>query len=116
MSLRKGVHSGHSKTRTQVALRGEKRLQNSASDLRGDPGTVVRNLYPGAAICGTGEHRNPTFTLDGVHGIEEEIHERSHAVRGTDQGEGWTAKLQHQLNPTQPRLADFDRFTNHFVK
>src|SRR4029450_13896595 len=116
MSLRKSVHSGHSKTRTQVALCGEKRLQNPASDLRGNSRTVVRNLYPGSAICCTGEHRNPTFTLQGVHGIEEEIHERGHAVGGTNQGQRQRAQLQPQLNPTQSRPADLDRFTDHFVK
>src|SRR5215471_7455491 len=116
MSLCEGVHSGDSETRTLIAFCGEKRLENPTSDFRWDSGTIVCNLNPGSVVCSTCEHRNPTFTLEGIYGVEEEIHEGSHAVCRTNQRRRRRPQLQHQFNPTQPRPTDLDGFVNHFIK
>src|SRR5262245_62861099 len=101
MSLRKGVHSGNPQTRTLVALCGEKRLEDPPSNLRRNSRAVVPNLDPGSAICGAREYGNATFALEGIHGVEEQIHECSHTVRGTNQGQRRRPQLQHQFNSTQ---------------
>src|SRR5262245_51204024 len=80
ITLREGVHDRYTETGTGIAFRCEKRLEDPAPNLGSKARPVVSHFNPGTAIVSAGRHRDFSFFLKRVRGVDKEIHNRRHAI------------------------------------